>query len=133
MQVHAFGAKPNTEALASFGDALTSRGFVRVNENLEVRGHPGVFAAGDIVDWEEQKQAMKAMAHASIVAANVVSFVQDKPLKKVYKGSPEMIIIPLGKVRVHCQMHTSGGNVLWLLSCLLSSVAEVATWAWVGV
>ena len=59
-----------------------------------------MFAVGDIIDLPEQKQAMKAMGHASVAAANVVSFVQDRPLKKAYKGSPEMILIPLGKVRL---------------------------------
>ena len=77
---------------------LTPRGFIKVKPTLQLPEFPEIFAAGDAIDWEEQKQAMKAMAHASIVAANVVSFVQDKPLKKVYKGSPEMILIPLGKV-----------------------------------
>ena len=99
-KVHAFGSKPNTEMLAGFKNTLTERGFVRVNEFLELRGHPGVFAVGDIIDWPEQKQAAKAMGHASVAAANVVSFVQDRPLKKAYKGSPEMILIPLGKVRL---------------------------------
>ena len=71
---------------------------MRVNEFLEVRGHPGVFALGDIIDWPEQKQAVKAMAHSLIVATNVTSFLDGKPLKKVYKGSTEMILVPLGKV-----------------------------------
>ena len=70
-----------------------------MNEFLEVRGHPGVFAVGDIVDWQEQKQAVKSMSHAGVVAANVVSFVRGQPLKKKYGGFPEMIVIPLGKVR----------------------------------
>ena len=55
-------------------------------------------AAGDIIDWKEQKQAAKANTHVQVVSANVVSFLEGKPYKKKYKGSPEMILIPLGKV-----------------------------------
>ncbi|KAI0642896.1 FAD/NAD-P-binding domain-containing protein [Trametes meyenii] len=96
--VPAFGARPNTGVIATLADdILTQSGTVRVNQFLEVQGHPGVFAAGDIIDWKEQKQAAKANTHATVVAANVVSFLQGQPLKKVYKGSPEMIIVPLGK------------------------------------
>ena len=83
----------------SLEGALTEKNFVRVNKFLEVKGHPGVFALGDIIDWAEQKQAAKAMGHAGVVSANVVSYVEGKPLKKAYKGSPEMILLPLGKVR----------------------------------
>ena len=53
---------------------------------------------GDIIDWEEQKQAAKVGTHASVVAANVLSFVSGQPVKKVYGGSPEIIIVPVGKV-----------------------------------
>lgn len=78
---------------------LTSKGFVKVKPTLEVQGHPGVFAIGDIIDWPEQKQAAKAPAHAATAAANVASFLNGAPLKSEYKGSPEAIIIPIGKVR----------------------------------
>lgn len=78
---------------------LTSKGFVKVKPTLEVQGHPGVFAIGDIIDWAEQKQAAKAPAHATTAAANVASFLNGTPLKSEYKGSPEAIIIPIGKVR----------------------------------
>lgn len=96
--VPAFGAKPATGFITSLGaDVVTAQGTVRVNEFLEVPGHSGVFAAGDIIDWEEQKQAAKAGAHAGVVVANVTAFLQGQPLKKAYKGSPEMIMVPLGK------------------------------------
>ncbi|KAJ8487258.1 hypothetical protein ONZ51_g4281 [Trametes cubensis] len=96
--VPAYGARPNTDFVASLGESvLTQQGTVRVDEHLEVLGHPGVFAAGDIIEWKEQKQAAKAGTHAAVVAANVVSFLEGKPYKKVYKGSYEMILIPLGR------------------------------------
>ncbi|RPD71640.1 FAD/NAD(P)-binding domain-containing protein [Lentinus tigrinus ALCF2SS1-7] len=96
--IQAFGAKPNTAFIKSLGeDVVNEHGFVKVNEFLEVPGHPGVFAVGDIIDWKEQKQGAKANTHVKVVSANVVSFLHGQPLKKEYKGSPEMILIPLGK------------------------------------
>lgn len=56
-----------------------------------------MFALGDIIDWPEQKQAAKTKAHADVVAANIQSYLTGQPLSKVYKGSPEMIVVPLGK------------------------------------
>ncbi|EED82357.1 predicted protein, partial [Postia placenta Mad-698-R] len=79
-----------------------------VRPTLELPGHPGVFAVGDIIHWRECKQAAKGNAHLAVVAANVLSLLAGQPLKKEYKGSIEMIVIPIGK---------SGGgsyfDVLW--------------------
>ncbi|KAI8986166.1 FAD/NAD-P-binding domain-containing protein [Trametes punicea] len=96
--VQAFGSRPNTDFVSTLDPGVvTSHGTVRVNEFLEVPGHPGIFAVGDIIDWKEQKQAVKAQAHGAIVAANVISFLEGKPLAKKYKGSMEAIVIPIGK------------------------------------
>ncbi|KAH9850134.1 FAD/NAD-P-binding domain-containing protein [Lenzites betulinus] len=96
--IPAFGPRPNASFISSLGpNVVTERNTVRVDEYLQVPGHPGVFAAGDIIDYPEQKQATKANNHVKVVVANVISFIENKPLKKAYKGSPDMILIPLGK------------------------------------
>jgi len=96
--VPTWGGKPNTKFVQSLGsDVLTPQGNVKVNPTLEVVGHSGIFAAGDIIDWKEQKQAGKAPTHAGVVAANVLSYLAGKPLAKQYKGSFEGIVIPVGK------------------------------------
>ncbi|KAH9932799.1 FAD/NAD(P)-binding domain-containing protein [Epithele typhae] len=83
--VHAFGAKPNTEILkGAFDDALTARAPSRSTSSLRSAA-------------TRRKQAAKANTHAAVAAANVVAFLAGKPLPKSYKGSPEMIMIPLGK------------------------------------
>ncbi|CAL1709321.1 unnamed protein product [Somion occarium] len=107
--IPAFGARPNTAYLSSLDTTvLSEQGFVKVKPTLEVVNHPSVFALGDIIDWPEQKQAAKTKAHADVVAANIQSYLTGQPLSKVYKGSPEMIVVPLGK---------SGGSgylgILW--------------------
>jgi len=57
-----------------------------------------VFAAGDIVDWPEEKQFGKTVGQAAVVAENIVSYLADKPLRKEYTGSPEAIVLTNGKV-----------------------------------
>lgn len=59
--------------------------------------HPEIFVVGDVVDNTEQKQSIKAAAHAGVVAGNVVAYLEGKTLKP-YKGSTEMIVLTLGKV-----------------------------------
>ena len=78
---------------------------------------------GDIIDWEEQKQAAKVGTHASVVAANVLSFVSGQPVKKVYGGSPELIIVPVGKVAFR-----SFAAVLSMLTTQLCRLLDRVIW-----
>ena len=58
-----------------------------------------MFAAGDIIDWKEEKQAVRAMAHASIVANNIVAFINENNAGfKQYKGTANMIVVTNGRV-----------------------------------
>jgi len=59
-----------------------------------------VFAAGDIADWPEEKQFGKTVGQAAVVAENIVSYLANKPLRKEYTGSPEILILTNGKVSV---------------------------------
>lgn len=67
---------------------------------LQLKSFPDIFAAGDVVDIKEEKQLVKAMAHAEIVAANVIVYLTGASLSsmKKYKGSRELIVVTLGKV-----------------------------------
>lgn len=92
------GGRPNTSFLVSLQPSvLTEHGFVKVDPTLQVKSHPGIFAAGDVLDWKEVKQAAKVHSHAPVVVANILAYLEDKPAKKVYKGSPELIVITNGK------------------------------------
>ncbi|CCM00990.1 uncharacterized protein FIBRA_03038 [Fibroporia radiculosa] len=107
--IPSFGSRPNTAFVSTLGsDVLAADGSVKVKPTLELQAHAGIFAAGDIVAWDEAKQAAKANAHVSVVAANVLSHLAGAPQTKQYKGSFEIIMIPLGK--------TDGAayaNILW--------------------
>ncbi|KAK7451038.1 hypothetical protein VKT23_012713 [Stygiomarasmius scandens] len=97
--VRALGPKPNTSYLTnSLSSVLTSKGTVKVEPTLQVQGYSNIFAAGDIVEWDEQKQAAKAgMGHAPIVVNNVQEYLKGGNKMKVYKGSMELIMVTNGK------------------------------------
>lgn len=57
-----------------------------------------MFAAGDIIDWPEEKQFGKTIDQAPVVAENMISYLANKPLKKKYTGAPEAIFLTNGKV-----------------------------------
>ncbi|KAJ7848570.1 FAD/NAD(P)-binding domain-containing protein [Mycena olivaceomarginata] len=90
---------PNTDFIPSFdADALTPAGFVKVKPTLQLLNHPNIFAAGDIVEWNEQKQAIKAGAHAKLVVQNVLSYISGNGSSlKTYKTGFEAILVTNGK------------------------------------
>lgn len=92
------GSRPNTSFLSSLGaDTLTHTGHVKVKPTLQLLSHPDIFALGDVLDINEQKQAAKVDGHAKVVAANVLSVLEGKEAKSVYKGSYELILVTNGK------------------------------------
>ncbi|EAU86985.1 hypothetical protein CC1G_08456 [Coprinopsis cinerea okayama7 len=95
----AWGGRPNTAFIKeSLGDdVLTSSGHVKVQPTLQLPGHARIFAVGDIIDWNEQKQAAKAPAHGAIVAANIVTLVSGSGALTEYKGSSEIILVTAGR------------------------------------
>jgi len=78
---------------------LNERRQIKVKPTLQLQSYPSVFAAGDVIEWDEQKQVAKYAKHAEIVVANVLSLVHGLTPVKEYKGSPEVLIISNGKVR----------------------------------
>ncbi|KAJ7151223.1 hypothetical protein C8R46DRAFT_1123597 [Mycena filopes] len=90
-------SRPNTAFLKSLdANALTPAGFVNVKPTLQLLNYPNIFAAGDIVEWKEQKQAIKAGAHAQLVTKNILSYIKGGSLKG-YSTSFEAIVLTNGK------------------------------------
>jgi NADH dehydrogenase FAD-containing subunit len=90
-------AHPNTAFMRSLKmDVLTSAGYVKVKPTLQLLSYPNIFVAGDILDWQEQKQALKSTAHAQVVVKNVLSYIKGAPLKS-YSTSLEGISLTNGK------------------------------------
>lgn len=85
---------------------LTPRGQIRIENTFQLKGHDNIYAIGDVIDWQEQKQAAKAPKHAQIAAANILSQISGGPAKKSYTSQTELIIVTNGKVRC-CSSHSS--------------------------
>lgn len=96
--VQASGPRPNTSFVAaSLGaDSLSDSGFILVRPTLQLKSHDDIFAAGDVIEWKEQKQSIKAAAHGDLVAKNILAFLKKGTLKP-YKGSYEIIVVTNGK------------------------------------
>lgn len=78
---------------------LTPRGQIKIENTFQLKSHPNIYAIGDVIDFDEQKQAAKAPKHAQIAAANILAQISGGDAKKTYSGQPELIIITNGKVR----------------------------------
>ncbi|KAF8891929.1 FAD/NAD-P-binding domain-containing protein [Gymnopilus junonius] len=91
------GGHPNTGFISSLGEnLLTSAGCVKVDQYLQVQGKPGVFAAGDIIEWAEVKQVVKTAGHATTIVANIKSILAGKPPAAVYKPMFEILALTNG-------------------------------------
>lgn len=93
------GVTVNTEfCKKSLGAAMTSSGLINVNEYLQVTGHNNVYAIGDVTSLEEEKAAINADKHVSLLVTNFTRLAKKETscLSK-YKPGPFIMVIPLGK------------------------------------
>ncbi|KAF8875027.1 hypothetical protein CPB84DRAFT_1796937 [Gymnopilus junonius] len=104
------GPRPNTSFFSSLdnGDALTKAGYVKVLPTLQLVNHPRIFAAGDVIEWNEQKQAGKVTGHASVVVNNILVLLGQAKALQQYKSGPELIVVTNGK-----NGGTGYAGVLW--------------------
>ena len=73
-----------------------------------------MYAAGDIIDWDQQKQLAKVASHGDVVVANILAATKGLPPTTEYKGS-------MGSSRVHWPVSTftlsllsrSHRNIVW--------------------
>jgi NADH dehydrogenase FAD-containing subunit len=82
-------------------DVLTSSGHVKVNPTMQLSDRPHIFAAGDVVEWNEQKSARKAYPQSQVVVQNILTLLRDPKATslKSYWGRPEALPLTNGKVR----------------------------------
>jgi len=95
----ATGLSKNTEIYpAAWKD---DKGSLKVDEFLQVKGAPGVFAGGDITDVMEEKQFVTSSLHSPVIVKNVNAVVAGKSPSKKYKGAPGpmkgLFVVPIGR------------------------------------
>eukprot|EP00727_Mastigamoeba_balamuthi_P004934 m51a1_g14439 hypothetical protein, erroneous fusion (1084) ;mRNA; f:555747-560437 len=85
------GGTPNTAFMREhFSDCLDAYGRIRVNEYLQVERRRNVFAAGDAVATGEERTAARAVAHAHVVEANILSAIAGKPLAAAHDPADQL-------------------------------------------
>ena len=96
----ASGPAPNTGMIVeSLGqDTVTARKHVKVLPTLQLKSHSSIFALGDIIDWDEQKQGGKTTGHSAVIVPNILSLLNGSKPQKQYKSGPEMILVTNGRV-----------------------------------
>ena len=86
---------------ASIGAAaLSERGLIQVRPTLQLQDYKNIFAGGDVIEWNEQKQAAKAGIHGRLIGNNILALLNGSKLKD-YKGGMEMIVATNGKVSLY--------------------------------
>ncbi|KDR73133.1 hypothetical protein GALMADRAFT_142280 [Galerina marginata CBS 339.88] len=98
------GPTPNTSFVTLVPETLSETRYIRVSSTLQVMKYPRIFAGGDAIEWDEQKQVDKYQKHASVIVTNIVSVLRKKQPSALYHGSFEMISISNGK---------NGGSSYW--------------------
>jgi|SRR3989344_3592038 len=91
------GIVPNSSFLMkNFSDSLTHKGFIKVNEYLQLEGEKGIFAVGDVNDRMEEKTAQNAERQAKIAVKNICALEHEKSLEK-YHSKKTPLVISLGR------------------------------------
>lgn len=84
-----------------FSDCLDERGFVIVNNHLQVKGYRNIFAVGDIIPLDQEKLGQNAEFHADVVFHNLASFDKRQKMKS-YEPASRFMLISLGNKK--CMM-----------------------------
>lgn len=93
----AVGSRPNTEFMdPAF---LNDRGQIKVDEHLQVKGMPSVYALGDVTDVKEVKKAIYVGNQVPVLAKNIAGFLDGQSPKATYKPKTgdEMMFVTLGR------------------------------------
>ena len=78
--------RPNSAFLPT--DVLDDHGFVRVDDHLQVVGHPNVFAIGDVAATDPNRSSARNWGHR-VVVANIKAVAAGRPEKQRTFKAPE--------------------------------------------
>jgi len=83
------GGRQNSASYAEhFADVVDSRGVLKVDEFLQVKGTPKVFAAGDICGAGPMATVVYAGQHAESIANNIRALVKGTKMQPYKPGRP---------------------------------------------
>ncbi|CAL5357227.1 unnamed protein product [Camellia sinensis] len=88
-------------------DSLDHFGRIMVDENLRVKGHPNVFAIGDITDIKEIKQGYLAQKHALVAAKNLKLLMiggKEKQMASYHQAHSASALVSLGRKEAVAQL-----------------------------
>eukprot|EP01130_Rhizamoeba_saxonica_P010776 TRINITY_DN4443_c0_g1_i2.p1 TRINITY_DN4443_c0_g1~~TRINITY_DN4443_c0_g1_i2.p1 ORF type:complete len:264 (+),score=62.92 TRINITY_DN4443_c0_g1_i2:121-912(+) len=86
---------PNSEALDP--QLVNDRGFVRVNNALQVGSYHHIFSGGDVADTPCRKTASDAKSHAVIISENIKLVDKNSENLHGYKESEDTLVVSLGR------------------------------------
>jgi apoptosis-inducing factor 2 len=114
--------RPNTGWLPR--EMLDEHGFVRVDPDLRVPGHPGVFAIGDVAATDPLRSSARNRADG-LLAHNVRAYFDGRPLR-VFQAPQRRWGSVLGVQRDGLEVFTSGGRAVrfpaWSIDRILQPV-----------
>jgi NADH dehydrogenase FAD-containing subunit len=98
--------QPNTGWLPA--ELLDEHGFVRVTRQLQVPGHPEIFALGDVAATDPLRASARSRADA-LLARNIAAFADGTPLRE-YRPPTRRWGSVLGAQRDGLEVFTPGGQ-----------------------
>jgi len=110
-----FGVTPNTDLLkADFSAQLDQAGRVKVNQHLQLEGHPTIFAIGDLTNTPEAKLVAAARGHAAIVAENIQKLAaSDGSLSAYEPVKTPLVVVPVGPSRGAMQLPLGNNSLVF--------------------
>jgi len=93
----AVGITPHSEMIRNeFKKYLDEKGFISVNEFLQLKDHKNIFVCGDVNFVKEEKTAQHAVHQAKCVVWNIRAMENGGKFKR-YVGEESPLVISLGK------------------------------------
>ena len=113
MWFRCYGSRAQSSYLDTALSALRhDDGTLPVTQHLSVVGHDRIFVVGDLTDVRESKRASAAVAHAEVVATNVLDVLAGRAPSATYAAAPERIVLPLGPGGGASQLETPEGRTV---------------------
>lgn len=109
------GIMPNTSFLEkNFPDHLDEKKRVRVNKNLQLQGCPNIFALGDCNNIVEEKLALNAKRHATLVVDNIKRLDSGDKVKPYVISKLFITLISCGRKKaiMATPWYALGGHVI---------------------